>query len=164
MTQVIKVSGLLFVALATIVALTFAMSLSASAKASPEKGNSMRSEAQPVTVTSVEAEVSDPSASNFEEEFTYYVVRFEDVEFDKWMYREPARLGGGENHVAEFSTTWDAFWFGVTAPDSEGIQHKINHKGQATQYFMDTEGNVYSLTAQFNGKGELLHVNGVPLE
>ncbi len=128
------------------------------------QGNSLRSEATPAVVTSVEAEVSDPDAGNFEEEFTYYVLRFEGLPYDTWTYREPVRLGG-ENFVVEGEDeSINAFWFGVSAPDGDGIQHQVHHKGQVSMYYETAGGDVVSLIAQFNGKGELLHVNGVAPE
>lgn len=129
--------------------------------ASPDRGNSLRSVAEPVDLEEgdVEVEQSDPSASNFEEEFTFYKVAFEEITYDKWVYREAARLGG-DNFVADSPSTSDAFWYGVSSPDGNDIQHEISHKGQVTQYFV-TDDEVKSLTAQFNGQGELLHVNGV---
>jgi hypothetical protein len=125
------------------------------------KGNSARSVAEPAVITSVEAEVSNPDADNFDEEFTYYVVRFEDIDHVGWTYREPARLGGNGDVSMDWDATSGAFWFGVSAPDADGIQHEIGHKGQASMYYETEDGDVYSIVAQFNGKGELLHVNGV---
>lgn len=125
------------------------------------KGNSARSVAEPAVITEVSAEVADPSASNFEEEFTYYVVRFEDIDHAEWTYREPVRLGGNGDVSMEWNATSSAFWFGVTAPDGDGIQHEIKHKGQVSMYYETADGDVYSIIAQFNGKGELKHVNGV---
>jgi hypothetical protein len=126
-------------------------------------GNSARSVAEPATITSVEAEVSNPAAANFEEEFTYYVVRFDPIDHVHWTYREPARLGGSNTSVA-WAGTSNAFWFGVTAPDSQGIQHNFDHKGQVSMYYETADGDVYSIIAQFNGKGELISVNGVKFD
>lgn len=142
-----------------VIAMVSAMALSTMAPAMA-KGNSARSEATPAEITSVVAETSDPGAANFEEEFTYYVIRFEEIDHVQWTYREPARLGG-KNHEAEWASTSTAFWFGVTAPDGDGIQHEIAHKGQVNMYYETPDGDIYSITAQFNGKGDLLHVNGV---
>lgn len=145
-------------ALATVLALS---AFGGAALANNGKGNSARSVAEPVEITSVEAEVSDPDAANFDDEFTYYTVRFEEIEYDTWTYREPVRLGGNGDFVDETGGTADAFWFGVTAPDEDGIQTEIEHKGQVSMYYETEDGDVYSIIAQFNGKGELLHVNGV---
>jgi hypothetical protein len=126
------------------------------------QGNSARSVAEPAVITSVEAEVSDPDRANFEEEFTYYVVRFETIEnVVNWTYREPAVRGGNNDYSIVTSGSWSAFWFGVSGPDGSGIQHPVDHKGQVSMYYETQDGDVYSIIAQFNGKGELLHVNGV---
>lgn len=127
-----------------------------------EKGNSLRAVAEPVELEEgdVEVKTSDPSASNFDEEFTYYVMRH-GVEYDRAVYREPARLGG-ENFDLTGSDV-GSFWFGVSAPE-DGVQHKIDHQGQVSLYFVvenEGEDEVRSLKVQFNGQGELLHANGV---
>lgn len=130
-----------------------------------EKGSSLQAVAEPVDLEEgdVEVKTSDPNASNFEEEFTYYVVRH-GVEYDRAVYREPARLGG-ENFDLTGSDV-GSFWFGVSAPDTGGVQHKIDHKGQVSLYFIiendgDGDVEVKSLQVQFNGKGELLRANGI---
>ena len=127
------------------------------------RGNWIRGQAEDVEVTSVVKETSDPDASNFEEEFDYYVVHFEEQTYDTYVYREPARLGGG-NFVSEYDNyvTSSAFWYGVTGQDSEGIQHEIVHDGQVIQYF-ETKDGWTELTAKFDD-GELIDVNGVEPE
>lgn len=125
------------------------------------QGNSARSVAEPATIASVEAQASNPEAGNFEEEFTYYVVRFDDIDHIEWTYREPVRLGGNGDVSMNWDATSNAFWFGVSAPDNDGIQHEVKHKGQVSMYYETADGDVYSVIAQFNGKGELKHVNGV---
>lgn len=142
-----------------------------------EKGNSLQAVAEPVDLEEGDVEVmtSDSDASNFDEEFTYYVVRH-GVEYDRAVYREPARLGG-ENFDLTGSDVGSS-WFGVSAP-RDGTQHKIDHKGLVSLYFIiendgdlrvsdededvviDGDVEVKSLQVQFNGKGELLHANGI---
>ena len=122
--------------------------------------NSLRAQATPVELDPGDVEIleSDTDADNFEEEFTYYVVRH-GIEYEEASYRGPARLGP-ENHVLGGSDA-GSFWFGVSAPDPEdGIQSEIVHKGQENLYMKDSNGDWHSLKVQFNGKGELLHVNG----
>lgn len=121
------------------------------------RDNRRRSDAKQLDDITVEAEDSDSSASNFEEEFTYYVVRFPG-EYNFEEYREPARTGPD---VFGLGGSGDAFWFGVTAPDGEDIQHEIKHKGQAVLYLTDEDGDRYEIRAQFDGQGNLVHVNGV---
>lgn len=124
-----------------------------------DSGNSLSSESEPLRVIEVLEQTSDPSQGNFEEEFTFYKVTYQEVSYDTWVYREPARLGG-DNFVLEgLDATSNSFWYGVSAPDENGIQHEIVHQGQAIQYF-DTSDGWESLTAQFDN-GELLDVNGV---
>jgi hypothetical protein len=137
------------------------------------RGNWLASQAEPLEVTEVLAQTSDPTRANFEEEFTFWRVTFEPaVDYVAWIYREPARgdfnpaQPGRSNFVfdcPEICSSGNRFWYGVTAPGADGIQHEIVHRGAVHQYFITSEGDVRSLVAQFNGKGELLHVNGVTL-
>lgn len=125
-----------------------------------ERGNSLVAISEPAEIESVTAQTSNPDAVNFEDEFTFYRVDFEPVEYDRWVYREPSRLGS-DNHVAGSpDATASAFWFGVTGPDADGIQHEIVHDGTVWSYYVDDEGSVKHLQAEFSD-GELLHVNGV---
>lgn len=130
---------------------------------SSDRGNSYASEADPLEVTEVTEQTSDPGQSNFEEEFTFYRVTYEEVTYDEWVYREPARLGGSNFTLSGLdNATSDRFWYSISAADSDGVQHEIAHQGRVTQYFVnEDEDEVRSLTAQFNGQGELQHVNGV---
>lgn len=133
-----------------------------------DRGNWIRGKSELVNVLTVEEITSDPTASNFEEEFTYWKVSYEPQSWDTWVYREPARLGGG-NFVWEVGACYTfsgSFWYGVSAPDNDGIQHEIVHDGQATQYFDTADcggGGWTEITAQF-ADGQLLHVNGVEPE
>lgn len=129
------------------------------------RGNSKRSAAMPVEVTSVTAETADPEADNFEEEFTFYTVRFEDVsDVTEYTYREPARLGGNGDVTVGATGSFDSFWFGVSGPGADGVQNEIVHKGQVSIYYETDDGDVRSLVAQFDGNGELRSVNGVTPE
>lgn len=123
--------------------------------------NSRRHEAEPVELESgdVVELVSDPGAGNFDEEFTYWRVDH-GVAYDESEYREPARTGPD---VFELDgSDVGSFWFGVSAPDEDGIQHEFDHKGQVALYMKESEtGEWKSLKAQFDGKGDLLHVNGI---
>lgn len=131
--------------------------------ATNDRGNWIRGQSELVTVNSVEEKTSDPSAPNFEEEFTYWKVTFETQTYDTWVYREPGRLGGGNFVLKDLDgATQSAFWYGVTAPDSDGIQHEIEHVGQAIQYF-ETDDGWMELTAKFSN-GQLREVNGVEPE
>lgn len=127
------------------------------------KGNSLVSKAEPVEGVEVTARSADSEMANFDEEFTYYRVDFDEVVYSTWVYREPARLGG-KNTVAELPDAGaaSAFWYGVSAPDADGIQHPVGHDGKVIQYF-ETEDGWRSLSAEFS-EGELVHVNGVAAE
>lgn len=105
----------------------------------------------------VEVKTADSSEANFENDFTYYVVRH-DQEYESAIYREPARLGG--ENVELSGSTVGSFWLGVSGPGEDGIQSEINHQGTVTLY-METEDGWKSLEAQFDGEGELQSVNGI---
>lgn len=123
--------------------------------------NSRRHEAEPVDLEPGDdvERTSDPSQSNFEEEFTFWRVDH-GVEFTESEYPEPARTGPDVFHLGASST--GSFWFGVSAPDQNGIQHEINHTGQVAFYMLEAGTDEWtSLKAQFTGTGDLLHVNGV---
>lgn len=123
------------------------------------QGNSLAARAEPVADVNVTVLESDPDKDNFEEEFTYYRVDYEEVTYDTWVYREPSRLD--EDFVLEDldGATSSTFWFGVSAPGSSGVQHAITHNGEVTQYFEVDDGKWKSLTAEFSD-GELQTVNG----
>lgn len=130
------------------------------------KDNHRRSEAELVDLDpgDVVEKTSDPSQSNFDEQFTFWRVNH-GIDYDESEYREPARTGPEVFHGGGSSV--GANWFGVSAPDEDGIQHPIDHKGEAAWYLgvdTDDDGEAdewYELRAQFNGKNELLNVNGV---
>lgn len=124
------------------------------------RDNRRRRDAEPLEGITVEAETSDPEADNFAEEFTYYVVRFpEGFEYDESEYREPARTGPDVYDLGGSDS--GAFWFGVSGPDEDGIQHEIDHRGQVALFLRDAEtGDWYEVRAQFDGHGDLVHVNG----
>lgn len=132
-----------------------------------DRGTHLVSRSEPLDVTSVTEQPSDPTRSNFDDEFTFWRVDFEEVTFhDRWVYREPVRLGGGENFVLDGlgGSTVDAFWYGVSVPDEDGVHHDIDHTGRVTSYYETAPDRWRSLAAQFNGRHELLRVNGVEPE
>lgn len=126
--------------------------------------NSRRRQAEPVELEpgDVVAIRSDQSQDNFDKEFTYWRVDH-GVEFTESEYREPARTGPDVFHLD--ASDVESFWFGVSAPDGDGIQHEVNHKGQVAFYMKERGSDDWkSLKAQFDGRGDLLHVNGVEPE
>jgi hypothetical protein len=123
------------------------------------KGNSARSVSIPVELTA-----DDLGASMCENgvDVRFYTVQHnlgsEVGAADDITFREPPRLGGQEN-VSVGDGTWDVLYLGVSGPECGDIQHK----GQVTvDYFIGDD--IYTIVAQFNGKGELLHVKGVKFE
>lgn len=131
----------------------------------PERGNTSETlgfheNADPLAIEEVRPEVADPTRGNFDEQFIYYRVLHEEVTYSNRLYRETSRLDGN----FEFGEgTSDRFWFGVSGPDTSGVQHEIVHDGVAVQYFR--EANAWrSLTASFSendfGHGLLTDVNG----
>lgn len=125
------------------------------------KHNNLRGKATQIDINrdDIHVKKSDPDQDNFDEKFTYYRVDHDQGPFSQLVYREPARLGP-ENHCLG-SGSYDSFWFGVSAPGDDGIQHEITHEGKVSLYFQETDGDWKSLIAQFDGKGNLLRVNGV---
>lgn len=135
--------------------------LGATPVAAGRNDNRRRRSAEPVALEpgDVVAQTADPSASNFDTAFTFWRVDH-GVSYSEAEYREPARTGPDVYNLGGYAG--GSFWFGVSAPDDQGIQHKIDHTGQVAFYMRDsTTGEWRSLKAQFNGKGDLLHVNGV---
>lgn len=70
-------------------------------------------------------------------EAIYWVVRH-DVEYERAVYREPARLGPDNFCLA--SSDAGSFWFGIAGPDLTPIEHK----GQTSLYFEDENGDWHS--------------------
>lgn len=128
-----------------------------------ERHNNLRSKADPIELDEgdVVAKTSDPAQDNFDEEFVFWRVDH-GKEYDRAVYRESARLG--PDNFCLTGSEVGAFWFGVSAPDEDGVQHEIDHQGQATLYFEVDDGEWLSLTAQFDGQGNLRDVNGVEPE
>lgn len=121
---------------------------------------SMLSEPAELDEGDVKAQAASESEANFESDFTYYEVSH-GLDYEEAIYREPARLGGDNVELSGSST--GSFWFGVSGPDEDGVQSEINHQGKTLLYLKTDEG-WKSLEAQFNGEGELQHVNGVSPE
>lgn len=72
----------------------------------------------------------------------------------KITFREPARTG--PENITVGDGAWDTLYLGVTGPECGDIQHR----GQVTVNYHYEDG-IRTIVAQFNGKGELLRVNGV---
>jgi hypothetical protein len=115
--------------------------------------------AEAVEVSEVRAEVADPTRANFNEQFIYYRVTYEEITYESHLYREVNRLNGNFEFGAGTSSR---FWYGVTGPDTDGIQHQVVHDGLVVQYFRTDEGWKH-LTATFE-EGRLVDVNDVKPE
>lgn len=115
-----------------------------------ERHNNLNQEAEPIDLSDGDVE------EHTVDDVTFWVVRH-GVEYDRAVYREPARLGS-DNFCFPGSDT-GSFWFGIAGPDLT----PIHHKGQASLYFETDPGEWQSLTAQFED-GDLIHVNGVEPE
>lgn len=120
-----------------------------------ERHNNLRSQADPIELD--DGDVEEMTGTDDGEAITYWVVRH-DVEHERAVYREPARLGPDNFCLADSDT--DSFWFGIAGPDLTPIEHK----GQTALYFEDESGDWHSLKVQFDGRGQLRHVNGVEPE
>jgi hypothetical protein len=125
----------------------------------PERANTTETlgfheRAEAVNVTEVRAEVADPTKVNFDDQFIYYRVTYEEVTYENHLYREVNRLDGNFEFGAGTSSR---FWYGVSGPDEDGIQHQVVHDGTVVQYFRTEEGWKH-LTATFED-GRLLEIN-----
>ncbi len=123
----------------------------ASAKPDPSKGNSQRSQATPVALDA--GDIGFTTCDDGAVEF--YTIDHGFEEADGYTWREPARLGGG-NYVSDGGPTYGTLYLGVSGPECG----EVHHKGQVSVYY-EVDGELYSIIAQFNGKGELIRVNGV---
>jgi hypothetical protein len=122
------------------------------------RGNSARSVAAPVELTA-----GDLGASMCQNDVdvAFYTVQHNlgsnEGAADAIIWREPTRLGG--QNVSIGGGAWDTLYLGVSGPECGDIQHK----GQVSVSYQ-YEDETFSIVAQFNGKGELLSVNGVKFE
>lgn len=146
------------IAIAVAAALAFGMMAPALAK-QPDRavrGNSLSSVAVPVVINA--GDIGSVTCANGN---TYYTVQHNlganHGSADDILWREPNRLGG--QNVSFGGGIWNTLYLGIANAQCAAIRHK----GQVTVYYV--YGNdVYSITAEFNGKGELLSVNGVAFE
>ena len=114
------------------------------------------------TATPVELGADDVNIVQFGE-FSYVAIDHNLGDQDcTYTYREAARLGGQTAEPVDLDG-FNTLYLGVSAPDAEGNQGEIFHKGQVSVYY-DCNGETQSIVAQFNGKGEILHVNGIKVD
>ncbi|TVR71148.1 MAG: hypothetical protein EA415_11750 [Sphaerobacteraceae bacterium] len=113
-----------------------------------ERGNALASQA-----TQVELTEDDVRFVQFGD-VSYVAIDHNLGGWDNLVWREPARLGG-QNNVSG-PDSFNTLYLGVAGPDGGGVAHK----GQVSVYY-EINGEWSSIIAQFDGKGELVHVNGV---
>lgn len=104
------------------------------------KGNSFRAQSTPAEVTVTESG-------------DWYRIQHDlGVIAEDTVWNEPVKFGGENTQAssgdAPADTPFDVLWLPVDG-----------HKGPVTVYY-DTGDGWEHVTAQFNGKGELVHVNG----
>lgn len=103
-------------------------------------GNSLRAQSTAVDVTVTE--VGD-----------WYRVQHDlNADAATTVWNEPVKYAN-ENQQASGVDTFDALWL-------YGPSHAQGHKGPVTVYYED-DGTWQHIAARFNGKGELVQVNGV---
>ena len=145
----------------TVMAMVIALALSALAPALAnghlEKGNWLSGVATPV-----ELQPGDIVPGALDDGTEFVTVNHQIVAkhgaYDTLVQREPARYR--QNVVTADPENFNSAWLGIAGPQGP----EIAHKGQMTWYYNTAEDGWVSLTFQFNGKGELLHVNGVSPE
>lgn len=105
-------------------------------------GNSLRAQSTPAEVTVTESG-------------DWYIIEHGlSAKADATVWNEPVKYAN-DNQQATGSEEFDQLY--LFAPS-----HERGHKGQVTVYY-DLDGTWQHITAQFNGKGELVHVNGARL-
>ena len=147
----------------TVMALVIALALSTLAPALANNGNGQGNNSARSVAQLVELTADDIGASMCDngEDVRFYTVQHDlgsDLgAADDITFREPARTGPANLSVG--GGAWDTLYLGVSGPECGDIQHK----GQVTVNYHYGD-DIYTIVAQFNGKGELLHVNGVSPE
>jgi hypothetical protein len=147
-----------------VVALTALLALgmvAGPAVANPGQGqgnNSARAVAEQVELT---ADDLGASMCQNGEDVRFYTVQHnlgsEHGAADDITFREPARTG--PENVSVGGGAWDTLYLAVSGPECGDIQHR----GQVTVNYHYGD-DIYQIVAQFNGKGELLRVNGVKFD
>jgi hypothetical protein len=140
----------------TVMAMVIALALSALAPAlangkTLERGNWLSDVAEPVELQSTDITFHTINGVD------YVRVQHNIGAFETLVQREPARY---RQNVVTGPGDFDVAWLGIV--DSDGTP--VDHKGQLNWYYEVDDDQWVSLTFQFNGKGELLHLNGVSPE
>lgn len=129
----------------TVATMVAALALSSLAPAMAKNGNGNNG------VNSLRA-ASTPVDVSVDERGDWYVITHGlGADADSTVWAEPVKYAN-DNQQATGSEEFDALW--LFAPS-----HERGHKGQVTVYY-DLGDEWQHITAQFNGKGELVRVNG----
>ena len=142
-----------------VLALTVALALSSMAPAmakgkSLERGNWLSGVAEPVALTADDVSiVTLPNGTEYV--VVNHRIAVDNDGYDTLVQREPARYK--QNVVDTDPVNYDSAWLGISGPRGSSI----SHKGELNWYYEVGPNEWVSLTFQFNGKGELQHVNGV---
>lgn len=118
-----------------------------------ERGNWLSGEATPVELTAENVTVGT-LADGTEYVTVNHRIAARYGGYDTLVQREPARYQ--HNVVEHDPINYNSAWLGILGPQGPAVPHQ----GPLTWYYRTAEGWV-SLTFQFDGQGELLHVNGV---
>ena len=121
--------------------------------------NRLRSIAEPVSLEAGDVRIVPFNGFDF---FTVeHGLGNGETGYTDYLWCEPVRRGGASDcTVADPGEPFDTLYLGISAPPN---QEQIEHKGQVSVYY-DTPEGWKSIIAQFNGQGQLLHVNGVEPE
>jgi hypothetical protein len=138
-----------------------ALGMMAPALAGPGNGNGNNSARSVATPVELSADDLGASMCQNGEDVRFYTVQHnlgaEHGPADDITFREPARTGA--ENVSVGGGAWDTLYLAVSGPECGDIEHK----GQVTVNYHYGD-DVYTIVAQFNGKGELQSVNGVKFE
>jgi hypothetical protein len=122
-----------------------------------EGGNWLAGVATPVELEPGDVLLRDLSLNGT---YDYVEVRHNIAEtyagYTTLVQREPNRIGG-QNRVTHNPTNYNEAWLSILGPEGPGV----HHKGTFSWYYEVDDNEWVSLKFQFNGKGELLNVNGV---
>lgn len=119
-----------------------------------ERGNWLSGVAQPVELTP--DDISTGTLANGTEYVTIdHRIAADHDGYTTLVQREPVRYK--HNVVDTAPANFNSAWLGISGPSGP----EIAHKGPMQWYYEVGDDEWVSLTFQFNGKGELVHVNGV---
>lgn len=101
-----------------------------------------------------QAELADVTVTTTELDGIPYAAVRHDLDYERYVWCEPVRLGGAAE-CFEGTDSFHTLYLGIT----EAPHQPVHHTGQVSVYY-ETDDGWKAIIAQFNGKGELLRVNG----